>query len=86
MSSCCMCHVIKHFFYSLGVNPTMYEMDEEHHDKDKEKVLQRLVGGDQAIPTVFISEKFLGGMDRVMASHMNDTLILLLKEARSLCF
>lgn len=84
MSSCCMCHVIKRLFCSLGVNPTVYELDEEHHGKDMEKALQRLVGGGQAVPAVFVGGKFLGGMDRVMASHINGTLVPLLKEAGAL--
>eukprot|EP01018_Ginkgo_biloba_P017784 Gb_25977 [translate_table: standard] len=84
MSSCCMCHVIKRLFCSLGVNPTVYELDEEHQGKEMEKALLRLVGGDQPVPAVFVGGKLVGGMDRVMASHINGTLVPLLKEAGAL--
>ncbi|GLJ45946.1 hypothetical protein SUGI_0967430 [Cryptomeria japonica] len=85
MSSCCMCHVIKRLFCSLGVNPTVYELDEESHGKDMEKALVRLIGGGgQAVPAVFVGGKLVGGMDRVMACHINGTLVPLLKEAGAL--
>eukprot|EP01018_Ginkgo_biloba_P030647 Gb_26649 [translate_table: standard] len=84
MSSCCMCHVVKRLFCSLGVNPTVYELDEEHDGKEMERVLNRLVGGGQAVPAVFVGGKLVGGLDRVMASHINGTLVPLLKDAGAL--
>ncbi|MBA0689036.1 hypothetical protein Goari_006786 [Gossypium aridum] len=44
----------------------------------------RLLGNSQAVPVVFIGGKLIGSMDRVMASHINGTLVPLLKEAGAL--
>ncbi|CAN0870077.1 GRXC8 [Linum grandiflorum] len=86
ISSCCMCHVIKRLFSGMGVNPTVYELD---HDpvagKEIEMALMRLLGTSSAVvPVVFIGGKLVGAMDRVMASHINGTLVPLLKEAGAL--
>nr|ADE77735.1 unknown [Picea sitchensis] len=84
VSSCCMCHVVKRLFCGLGVNPTVYELDEEHSDKEIEKALLRLLGGSPSVPAIFVGGKLVGGLDRVMASHINGSLVPLLKEAGAL--
>ncbi|GLJ13768.1 hypothetical protein SUGI_0219750 [Cryptomeria japonica] len=84
ISSCCMCHVVKRLFCGLGVNPTVYEIDEEHGGKEMEKALLRLLGSGQSVPAVFVGGKLVGGLDRVMASHINGSLVPLLKEAGAL--
>ncbi|CAI0457683.1 unnamed protein product [Linum tenue] len=69
-----MCHAIKRLFCGMGVNPTVYELD------------QRLIGASSAaaLPVVFVGGKLVGAMDRVMASHINGTLVPLLKDAGAL--
>ncbi|XP_058103027.1 glutaredoxin-C1-like [Magnolia sinica] len=84
ISTCCMCHAIKRLFCGMGVNPTVYELDEDPRGKDMEKALMSLLGGPSAVPVVFIGGKLVGAMDRVMASHINGTLVPLLKEAGAL--
>ncbi|KAE8038119.1 hypothetical protein FH972_010661 [Carpinus fangiana] len=81
MITCCMCHAIKRLFCGMVVNPTVYELDEDPRGKDMEKALMRLLGTSSTIPVVFIGGKLVGAMDRVMASHINGTLVPLLKEA-----
>ncbi|MQL92007.1 hypothetical protein Taro_024631 [Colocasia esculenta] len=83
-SSCCMCHAVKRLFCGMGVNPTVYELDEDPRGKDMERALMRLLGGTFAVPIVFIGGKLVGAMDRVMTSHINGTLVPLLKEAGAL--
>ncbi|KAH6813800.1 Thioredoxin superfamily protein [Perilla frutescens var. frutescens] len=83
-STCCMCHAAKRLFCGMGVNPTVYEIDEDPRGKDLEKALLRLLGGASAVPVVFIGGKLIGSMDSVMASHINGTLVPLLKEAGAL--
>ncbi|KAJ4823203.1 Glutaredoxin-C3 [Turnera subulata] len=39
ISSCCMCHAIKRLFCGMGVNPTVYELDEDPRGKEMEKAL-----------------------------------------------
>ena len=84
LSSCCMCHAVKQLFCGMGVNPTVYELDEDPRGKEMEKALMRLLGGAATVPVVFIGGKLVGAMDRVMASHINGTLVPLLKEAGAL--
>ncbi|PIA50979.1 hypothetical protein AQUCO_01100060v1 [Aquilegia coerulea] len=88
ISSCCMCHAIKRLFCGMGVNPTVYELDEDPRGKEIEKALMNLLGistsTSTTVPVVFIGGKLVGAMDRVMASHINGTLVPLLKEAGAL--
>ncbi|XVF02180.1 hypothetical protein REPUB_Repub04eG0153600 [Reevesia pubescens] len=84
VSSCCMCHAVKRLFCGMGVNPTMYELDQDPRGKEMERALMGLLGNSQAVPVVFIGGKLIGSMDRVMASHINGTLVPLLKEAGAL--
>ncbi|PIA41955.1 hypothetical protein AQUCO_02100062v1 [Aquilegia coerulea] len=85
ISSCCMCHAIKRLFCGMGVNPTVYELDEDPRSgKEIEKALIRLLGTTSAVPVVFIGGKLVGSVDRVMASHINGTLVPLLKQAGAL--
>ncbi|KAI3714426.1 hypothetical protein L1987_73028 [Smallanthus sonchifolius] len=79
VSSCCMCHAIKRLFCGMGVNPTVYELDQQPLGKEMEKALMRLL--DQQPPVVFVGGKLVGAMDTVMASHISGTLVPLLKEA-----
>ncbi|GFY83197.1 thioredoxin superfamily protein [Actinidia rufa] len=84
VSTCCMCHAIKRLFCGMGVNPTVYELDEDPNGNDLEEALIRLLGAASAVPVVFVGGKLVGAMDRVMASHINGSLVPLLKEAGAL--
>ncbi|KAL2519742.1 Glutaredoxin-C8 [Abeliophyllum distichum] len=84
LSTCCMCHAVKRLFCGMGVNPTVYELDLDPRGKEIERALMRLLGGGSSVPVVFIGGKLVGAMDRVMASHINGTLVPLLKEAGAL--
>ncbi|MCO5588473.1 hypothetical protein L7F22_042430 [Adiantum nelumboides] len=86
VSSCCMCHVVKRLFCSLGVSPTVYELDELDEMGSGQQLKEALAGlvGDPAVPAVFIGGKLVGGLDRVMATHISGSLIPLLKEAGAL--
>ncbi|KAM7269496.1 hypothetical protein ACFE04_024993 [Oxalis oulophora] len=85
VSSCCMCHAVKRLFCGMGVNPTVYELDQDPNGKEIERALMRLLGGcSSPVPVVFVGGKLIGAMDRVMASHINGTLVPLLKEAGAL--
>ncbi|KAL3829459.1 hypothetical protein ACJIZ3_018261 [Penstemon smallii] len=85
MSTCCMCHAVKRLFCGMGVNPTVYELDEDPSGKELENALMRLqLGGASVVPVVFVGGKVVGSMERVMASHISGTLVPLLKEAGAL--
>ncbi|XP_076956782.1 glutaredoxin-C1-like [Bidens hawaiensis] len=85
LSTCCMCYAVKSLFSGMGVNPTVYELDEDPvRGQEIERALVRLMGSSTAVPVVFIGGKLVGSMDRVMGSHINGTLVPLLKEAGAL--
>ncbi|XP_074303298.1 glutaredoxin-C1-like [Silene latifolia] len=86
VSSCCMCHAVKRLFCGMGVNPTVHELDHDPRGNEMERALMRLLGlpASPSVPVVFIGGKLVGAMDRVMASHINGSLVPLLKEAGAL--
>ncbi|RWW38401.1 hypothetical protein BHE74_00056363 [Ensete ventricosum] len=91
VSTCCMCHAVKRLFCGMGVSPMVVELDEDPRGGEMERALARLLGGggvtvagSAAVPVVFIGGKLVGAMDRVMAAHINGTLVPLLKDAGAL--
>ncbi|KAL8538486.1 hypothetical protein ACS0TY_000479 [Phlomoides rotata] len=84
MSTCCMCHAVKRLFCSMGVNPTVYEIDVDPKGAELEAALKRMLRGESAVPAVFIGGKMVGAMDSVMAAHISGALVPLLKDAGAL--
>lgn len=89
VSTCCMCHAVKRLFCGMGVHPTVHELDLDPRGRDLERALACLLGGAAAaaapvVPVVFIGGRLVGAMDRVMAAHINGSLVPLLKEAGAL--
>lgn len=85
MSTCCMSTVVKRLLFGLGVGPTIVELDEHAAGPDIEALLFHLSGTHHSpVPAVFIGGKFLGGVQTLMASHINGTLVRLLKDAGAL--
>ncbi|KAJ8549527.1 hypothetical protein K7X08_033234 [Anisodus acutangulus] len=74
---CSMCLVVKVLLRELGVNPTLYEVNEA----DKAIVLEELSrineggegseggGGPKKLPAVYVGGKLLGGVKEVMNTH-----------------
>lgn len=87
VSGCCMGHVAKQLLFGLGVGPTVVELDKEAAGMEIHALLYRLAAGKeqhQPVPAVFIGGKFLGGIETLIACHINGTLVPLLKEAGAL--
>lgn len=85
MSGCCMCTVAKRLLFGLGVGPTIIELDEHPAGHDIQAVLYDLLpDGQQSIPAIFIGGKFLGGIETLMAFHINGSLVPDLKKAGAL--
>ncbi|XP_076905627.1 glutaredoxin-C9-like [Bidens hawaiensis] len=87
VSGCCMGHVAKQLLFGLGVGPTVVELDKEAAGMEIHALLSRLAAGKeqhQPVPAVFIGGKFLGGIETLIACHINGTLVPLLKEAGAL--
>ncbi|XP_021637444.1 glutaredoxin-C9 [Hevea brasiliensis] len=86
---CCMCHVVKRLLLGLGVNPTVFEVDE----KEEAAVINELsnINGGKDVgevgvqfPVVFVGGKLFGGLERVMATHISGELVPILKDAGAL--
>ncbi|QCE13687.1 glutaredoxin 3 [Vigna unguiculata] len=84
VTDCCMSTVAKRLLFSLGVGPTVVELDEQTNGAGIRSVLHQLSGTHQPVPAVFIGGKLVGGVETLMASHINGTLVPLLKEAGAL--
>ncbi|CDP09532.1 unnamed protein product [Coffea canephora] len=86
MSGCCMCHVVKQLLFGLGVAPTIVELDHDAAGREIHSLLLQLSGKtqQQPVPAVFVGGKFLGGIETVMACHINGSLVPLLKDAGAL--
>lgn len=85
---CCMSHVVKRLLQGLGVNPAVYEVEEEE-EEDVVNQLESISGGGGEgrrvqLPVVFIGGQLFGGLDRIMATHITGELTPILKEAGAL--
>lgn len=87
---CCMCHVVKQLLLGLGVNPTIFFVDEEDEAATIDE-LSKINGGVDGesngklqFPAVFVGGKLFGGLERVMATHITGELVPMLREARAL--
>ncbi|KAK3126377.1 hypothetical protein QOZ80_7AG0555700 [Eleusine coracana subsp. coracana] len=88
-SGCCMCHVVKRLLLGLGVGPAVYELDQlelaSSGGREIQAALAQLLPpGQPPVPVVFVGGRLLGGVDKVMACHINGTLVPLLKQAGAL--
>ncbi|CAN8299733.1 unnamed protein product [Cochlearia groenlandica] len=89
LSTCCMCHAVKRLFRGMGVSPVVNELDLHPYGVDIHGALLGLLDVSSAtsqggLPVVFIGGKMVGTMERVMASHINGSLVPLLKDAGAL--
>ncbi|GJN24515.1 hypothetical protein PR202_gb12259 [Eleusine coracana subsp. coracana] len=94
-TGCCMCHVVKRLLLGLGVGPTVYELDQldlastssssSGSGREIQAALAQLLPpGQPPVPVVFVGGRLLGGVEKVMACHINGTLVPLLKQAGAL--
>ncbi|ERM99210.1 hypothetical protein AMTRI_Chr02g254410 [Amborella trichopoda] len=82
---CCMCHVARSLFSSLGVSPAVHEIEEGWRGDEVRAALCRIAGGvEVALPAVFVGGRLVGGLERVVACHISGGLVPLLKEAGAL--
>jgi glutaredoxin 3 len=87
-----MCHAVKRLFCGMGVHPAVHELDLDPRGRELERALACLLGAAAGpgagaapvVPVVFIGGRLVGAMDRVMAAHINGSLVPLLKEAGAL--
>ncbi|XP_010453257.1 PREDICTED: glutaredoxin-C10-like [Camelina sativa] len=73
-SSCCMCHVMKKLMSTVGVHPTVIEIDEV-------EIAYLAV---EAAPVLFIGGACVGGFESLVALHLSGNLIPRLVEVGAL--
>ncbi|KAK1420362.1 hypothetical protein QVD17_21892 [Tagetes erecta] len=88
VTGCCMGHVAKQLLLGLGVGPTVVDLDRETAGMEIHALLYRLAAAEneqqQPVPAIFVGGKFLGGIETLIACHINGTLVPLLKDAGAL--
>ncbi|OAY61766.1 monothiol glutaredoxin-S9 [Manihot esculenta] len=82
-SSCCMCYAVKILFQGIGVDPLVYEIDQDPEGREMERALMRM-GCSAPVPAVFIGGKLIGSTNEIMSHHLSGTLIQMLKPYQTL--
>ncbi|KAL5185418.1 Glutaredoxin-C6 [Glycine soja] len=77
-SSCCMCHVMKKLLATIGVNPTVIELDDHE--------IAALPLPDHRTPAVFIGGSSVGGLESLVALHVSGHLVPKLVQVGALWF
>ncbi|PRQ29024.1 putative glutaredoxin-like, plant II, thioredoxin-like protein [Rosa chinensis] len=89
---CCMSHVVTRLLLGHGVNPAVFEVDEDDEAAVVVELRKRMtIVGDESVinnwpqfPVVFVGGKLFGGLERVIATHISGELVPVLKEAGAL--
>ncbi|XP_021773357.1 glutaredoxin-C6-like [Chenopodium quinoa] len=78
--SCCMCHVMKNLLHTIGVHPTVIELDEVEI-----AAIPPNTGEDSGeAPALFIGGTRVGGLESLVALHLSNKLVPLLVDAGAL--
>ncbi|GFP90129.1 glutaredoxin-c6 [Phtheirospermum japonicum] len=93
-SSCCMCHVMKRLLATVGVHPTVIELEEEEiaaliSPRDgaggvTEEFSSVVPGGACAAPALYIGGACVGGLESLVALHLSNNLVPKLVEVGAL--
>ncbi|XP_021823665.1 glutaredoxin-C6-like isoform X1 [Prunus avium] len=78
-TSCCMCHVMKKLLATIGVHPTVIELDDDEiaalpsssDDNNNEEQQQPC----NTPPAVFIGGTCVGGLESLVALHLSGHLV-----------
>lgn len=82
-----MTHVVNRLLLSLGVNPALYEVEENDEAivaTQLEATARTEVVPPLQFPAVFIGGKLFGGLDTIMSTHISGELVPILKQAGAL--
>ncbi|GAB4840964.1 Monothiol glutaredoxin-S9 [Ancistrocladus abbreviatus] len=82
-SSCCLCYAVHILFQDLGVNPLVYEIDQDPEGREMERAIMRL-GCNAPVPAVFIGGTLRGSTNEIMSLHLSGALIPLLRPYQAL--
>ncbi|XP_017645310.1 glutaredoxin-C6-like [Gossypium arboreum] len=75
-SFCCMCHVMKKLLVTIGVHPTVIELDDhEFASLPRSPSHDTLISSQNLSPAVFIGGTCVGGLESPVALHLSGHLV-----------
>ncbi|KAL2236008.1 UNVERIFIED_CONTAM: Glutaredoxin-C6 [Sesamum indicum] len=83
-SSCCMCHVMKRLLSTIGVHPTVIELEEDEMSELKARNANANGGGASVSPALYIGGACVGGLESLVALHLSNNLVPMLVEVGAL--
>ncbi|XP_018478942.1 glutaredoxin-C6-like isoform X2 [Raphanus sativus] len=88
-SSCCMSHVMKRLLTTIGVVPTVIELDDHEVSSLPMALEEEYSGGGSVVlpsPAVFIGRECVGGFESLVALHLSGHLVPKLVQVGALRF
>ncbi|XP_019197105.1 PREDICTED: glutaredoxin-C6-like [Ipomoea nil] len=82
-AACCMCHVMKRLLSTIGVTPTVIELEEDEIGalpSSPAAAAAEEDGGGAGAPAVFIGGTRVGGIESLVALHVSGRLVPKLEE------
>ncbi|KMT17926.1 hypothetical protein BVRB_2g034500 [Beta vulgaris subsp. vulgaris] len=79
-SSCCMCHVMKNLLHTIGVHPTVIELEED----EISGIPTNSAEDSGETPALFIGGTRVGGLESLVALHLSNKLVPLLVDVGAL--
>ncbi|EOY29923.1 Glutaredoxin - like 10 [Theobroma cacao] len=83
-SSCCMCHVMKKLLATIGVHPTVIELDDHEIASLPPPPAHDSLSSRNPAPAVFIGGTCVGGLESLVALHLSGHLVPKLVEVGAL--
>ncbi|KAE8682632.1 Glutaredoxin-C6 [Hibiscus syriacus] len=83
-TSCCMCHVMKKLLATIGVHPTVIELDDHEITSLPTPPALDSLSSRNSSPTVFIGGTSVGGLESLVALHLSGHLVPKLVEVGAL--
>ncbi|KAI3454149.1 hypothetical protein Pfo_010812 [Paulownia fortunei] len=89
-SSCCMCHVMKRLLSTIGVHPTVIELEEDEitalkpSNSNEDSAAAAVFGGESVSPALYIGGACVGGLESMVALHLSNNLVPKLVEVGAL--
>lgn len=85
-SACCMCHAMKKLLATIGVNPTVIELDDDEIAAlpSPPDPSPPAVHRTSPPPAVFIGGSWIGGLESLVALHLSGHLVPKLVEVGAL--
>ncbi|GMJ15753.1 hypothetical protein like AT4G33040 [Hibiscus trionum] len=86
-SSCCMCHVMKKLLATIGVHPTVIQLDDHEIASlppPPPAAAHGSISSRNPVPAVFIGGTCVGGLESLVALHLSGRLVPKLVEVGAL--